>query len=407
LLEAAPQQPAPPATAAGQFAFAQPENAPDSAPFAALGAASRARGSAAEVATAAIAAAVEQAPPSPVADEQLAALSPTPPSGGLADLPPVAAPGEDHQGGLGVVPPAGADADVGAMAAPEAGNGIADPPPAGGGAVAALPAAGADELGAIVLPLPRPRPDTIEPERPLGALVLPLPRPRPDSAGAGSEGPQSVAVPPGQAPGGAQVAAVPQSTPALIARLNDNPPDPACIARLEELGVEFEILEPIVTDTGCGTAQPILVRALREGSVKLDPPATLDCAMAETLVEWMDDEVQPSATAAFEARVTGIRVAASYTCRGVNGATSGPLSEHAYANAIDVSAFEIGGESEVAVLAQEDPESATADFLGAIRGAACEHFHTVLGPGSDPAHWNHFHLDLAPRGRNGDSRYCE
>jgi hypothetical protein len=374
------------APAAGRFAFAAPESAPEPAPFAAVGAWSPARA----------ATPVEPAAP-PAAPEagQVAALTPMPPVGGLAELPPVVPPGEDHQDGLGVAPPAGVDADVGAVVGPEAGNGIADPPPAvPEEAVAALPpAAGADELGAIVLPLPRPRPETIQPERPLGALVLPLPRPRPDRAGAGA--------------GGVQVAALPQSTPALIARLNDNPPDPACIARLQELGVEFEILDPIATDTGCGTSQPILVRALREGAVTLSPPATLDCAMAETLVEWMDEEVQPSATEAFEGRVTGIQVAASYSCRGVNGATSGPLSEHAYANAIDVSAFEIAGETEIAVLAPEDPESATAAFLGEIRGAACDHFHTVLGPGSDPAHWNHFHLDLAPRGRNGDSRYCE
>jgi hypothetical protein len=251
----------------------------------------------------------------------------------------------------------------------------------------------------------------VEPGRPLGAVVLPIPPPRPDpdepfAGEALAGGPHSVVVPASR-PGETQVAALAPSTPALIARLNDNPPSPACIARLLELGVEFEILEPIATDTGCGASQPLRVRALREGSVRLNPPATLDCAMVETLVDWIEDEVQPAATAEFEARVTGLRVAASYSCRGVNGASSGPLSEHAYANALDVSAFEIGGETEVAVLAQEDPETPTAAFLGEVRGSACDHFHTVLGPGSDEAHWNHFHLDLAPRGRNGDSRFCQ
>lgn len=221
----------------------------------------------------------------------------------------------------------------------------------------------------------------------VGDVILPLPRPRPEY----------------------EVAALPPTpaAPALIARLNDNPPSPACLARLRAMGVAFEVLEPVATELGCGTAQPLLVRALGNGAVELNPPATLDCDMAETLANWMEGEVQPSATEAFEAEVTGLRVAASYSCRGVNGASSGPLSEHAYANAIDVSAFEIGGESDIEVRAQDDPETPTAEFLADIRGAACEHFHTVLGPGSDAAHWNHFHLDLAPRGRNGDSRFCQ
>jgi hypothetical protein len=213
----------------------------------------------------------------------------------------------------------------------------------------------------------------------------------------------------GEIPAGEQVAALPEPerAPALIARLHLRPPDPACIARLHELGVEFEILEPIATDTGCGSAQPLLVRGLAEGAVTLDPPATLECPMVESLIAWMNDEVQPLAMEKFEQRVTGLHVAASYSCRGVNNASSGPLSEHAYANALDIASFEVGGETEVAVLREEEPETPEALFLGGIRERACEHFHTVLGPGSDPAHWNHFHLDLAPRGRSGQSRFCQ
>ena len=54
------------------------------------------------------------------------------------------------------------------------------------------------------------------------------------------------------------------------------------------------------------------------------------------------------------------------------------------------------------VEAGETPE---ARFVAAVRGGACRYFSTVLGPGSDPAHADHLHLDL--RARNRGVRLCQ
>ena len=43
-------------------------------------------------------------------------------------------------------------------------------------------------------------------------------------------------------------------------------------------------------------------------------------------------------------------------------------------------------------------------FLRVVRSEACGDFSTVLGPGSDSHHRDHFHLDLQER-RSGSS-YC-
>jgi hypothetical protein len=40
-----------------------------------------------------------------------------------------------------------------------------------------------------------------------------------------------------------------------------------------------------------------------------------------------------------------------------------------------------------------------------MRRSACARFTTVLGPGSDGYHENHFHVDLAQR--RGDYRLCQ
>jgi len=43
-------------------------------------------------------------------------------------------------------------------------------------------------------------------------------------------------------------------------------------------------------------------------------------------------------------------------------------------------------------------------FLRGVRQAACGPFKTVLGPGADEFHTDHFHLDMARR--RSDSAYC-
>ena len=50
-----------------------------------------------------------------------------------------------------------------------------------------------------------------------------------------------------------------------------------------------------------------------------------------------------------------------------------------------------------------------AAFLHEAHAGACQHFTTVLGPGADVFHYNHFHLDLAMHGatNTGPRRYCK
>jgi len=48
------------------------------------------------------------------------------------------------------------------------------------------------------------------------------------------------------------------------------------------------------------------------------------------------------------------------------------------------------------------PEEA---FQKAARDGACKSFTTVLGPGSDPSHANHLHLDQRERGKG--YRICQ
>lgn len=155
---------------------------------------------------------------------------------------------------------------------------------------------------------------------------------------------------------------------------------------------------PLGARGGCGTAQPILVRSV--AGVEIDPPATLTCPMAAAVHDWITQEVQPAARKHVGSRLTSIVNASSYACRRRNNGRRGKISEHGFANALDVADFRFGETRVVSVaghwsgFAQSLGLSGRGNFLRTVRKNACRHFNTILGPGSDAHHKDHLHLDL-------------
>ena len=74
----------------------------------------------------------------------------------------------------------------------------------------------------------------------------------------------------------------------------------------------------------------------------------------------------------------------------------GRLSEHAYANAIDVEAFELADGSRMTIAQDWNADSRAGRLLARIRTGACDYFHAVLGPDYNALHRTHFHLDMGP-----------
>ncbi len=278
-------------------------------------------------------------------------------------------------------------------------------------------------------PLPEPSPDpavtpppTIEAEP---AAPVDLEATVPPTAPIGEPAPAAgTVIPPAEALGNVIPPVLPQKLPPLAdmptptAKPETPPstseaqrplPSPeelaACSAGMASLAIIAKA-EPPIVEGECGAPDPFTVTALQSGAVTLAPAATLDCAMASALAIWIGEDVQSAAKAAFGAPVTKIDVAGSYTCRGRNNVVGAKLSEHSFANAIDIAGFAIG--NRVVEVAKSDGQSATdAAFIELIRLAACRRFTTVLGPGSDVEHASHLHLDAIKRGRNGDYRICE
>jgi hypothetical protein len=165
-------------------------------------------------------------------------------------------------------------------------------------------------------------------------------------------------------------------------------------------------LEPVNGPGVCGLDRPFRIYAANDGATGVQPAAKLGCPLAAGLNEWMTSVVQPAALARFGAQVAEIKNMASYGCRTRNNRPGGKLSEHSFGNGLDIAGFVLTDVREVTVKTdwRRGPPEAQA-FLREVHGGACGIFKTVLGPGSDRFHEDHFHFDLARHNAKG-SAYC-
>jgi hypothetical protein len=92
-------------------------------------------------------------------------------------------------------------------------------------------------------------------------------------------------------------------------------------------------------DGECGTPAPVLLRSIgSKDGVTLNPPLLINCSMVVALHRWLDEAVQPAAREAFGSPVSTL-IGSSYACRSVYNLPNGHLSQHAFANALDLPMF--------------------------------------------------------------------
>ena len=168
----------------------------------------------------------------------------------------------------------------------------------------------------------------------------------------------------------------------------------ACRERLRELGVIFAEHDPIDEPEGCEAPHPITVSQLANG-IALRPDATLTCAMAEATASFVQDHAGPATMREFGSPLAAINQVSSYVCRPRSDGAK--LSEHAFANALDWGALELADGTRVEIRSYQRAEPRRSRLVSDLREAACGPFKTVLGPGSDDDHADHFHFDLAER----------
>jgi hypothetical protein len=156
----------------------------------------------------------------------------------------------------------------------------------------------------------------------------------------------------------------------------------------------------------CGISYPFKVAAFGKRTVGLTQRVTLGCPIIPRIDGWIDEVVQPAASLYFGVAVAEVK-SGSYSCRPRNNQRGARLSEHSFGNALDVMAFRLADGREVTVVKGWGGAPEEQAFLREVFVGACNHFTTVLGPGSDAFHYDHFHLDLARHDPRGQRRVCK
>jgi hypothetical protein len=175
-----------------------------------------------------------------------------------------------------------------------------------------------------------------------------------------------------------------------------------CRALLRRAGVRFASVPPRSAGPTCGYTDA--VRFLPGGALDIGyRPRDLgtNCAVAAGLALWEWHVIQPAAQLHFGQEVATIEHFGSYSCRRLNGRAQGGWSEHATANAVDISGFTLADGTRISVARDWEAEGPRGRFLDEVRDGACNLFATVLSPDYNQAHQDHFHFDQANRGAFG------
>lgn len=203
-------------------------------------------------------------------------------------------------------------------------------------------------------------------------------------------------LPAGRAPGAPRPAGGPSQ--AAVTR----PETQRCLANLGSAGTRFAALADRYYAPGCQSVGAVRLDRLAgdRGDFAASNLGPVACPLAGAFAGWARFGVDRAARQMLGSGLERIETMGSYSCRNVAG--SARLSAHSRAEAIDVGAFVLADGRRVSVKAgwNGGAEQERA-FLRIVHSSACKRFGTVLGPAYNPAHADHFHVEL---GRGGFCR---
>lgn len=214
-----------------------------------------------------------------------------------------------------------------------------------------------------------------------------------------AEQPMVVASAAGMAPSRSVMTGYPRADPPMSRGPGMPAGEVACRQELRKLGVQYRDIAPINDGGACRIDYPVKVSMLPQ-RVNLKPAATLTCAMALTVARWTRNELVPAARTRYLSSVRTIHQGSSYSCRNIRTSRNRTPSEHSRGNALDIMRIELNSGRDIDVRRPGFFAFREKGLLNTVRSDACRYFSTVLGPGYDRDHADHFHFDIKSR-RNG------
>ncbi len=207
------------------------------------------------------------------------------------------------------------------------------------------------------------------------------------------------------APAPAEPAVDPQFDVSGISAFNLPPaPQAGCEAELTALGASHET-SPLTMHWNrsreflCGAKQVVRYKK-GPSAIRYSSAPRVTCAVARALVRF-EAIVQEEAERLFARKVVSMQQMGTYNCRQI-AAYAGWVSQHSFANAIDIKRFTLKGGQQISVQKHygrgpDAPAHKEGQFLRAVARRVVDErvFNVVLTPNFDRAHHNHFHLDLS------------
>jgi hypothetical protein len=165
-----------------------------------------------------------------------------------------------------------------------------------------------------------------------------------------------------------------------------------CNAVLKPPIIDAHAIPDAPYEKGCGWRNAVSFSHAGGAHAGIDH---MTCETAAAFALWMAHEVQPAAAEYFGANVRSVHNMGTYSCRNILGSKALKMfrSQHARANAIDVSAFVLSDGRTISVAKSWKSDGVESKFLHRIHDRACRYFRVTLGPDYNAAHSNHFHLD--------------
>lgn len=175
-----------------------------------------------------------------------------------------------------------------------------------------------------------------------------------------------------------------------LSRLERNAPE--CLVALADAPVARRPVSDRDMGEGCGLSNAVEVT---RSSVAFSRSFTATCPLAVAWALFEAHVLHEAARRHLGQDVARVAHLGTYACRNINHREAGRRSEHATANAIDISGFVLADGQQISLEKDwEGSDPRRRAFLRAVRDGACRSFDVVLSPDYNEAHRDHFHLDM-------------
>lgn len=174
--------------------------------------------------------------------------------------------------------------------------------------------------------------------------------------------------------------------------------DMAPVSWCERMIARSNVLETTSLDShdgagNCGWSKAVHIQSSTGVTLTGSPPTAMQCSLAAGAHIWLTS-ADYRAREILGSGLARVHHVGTYSCRRMYNRSSGPMSQHAYANAWDITGFELDDGRVVSVLKHWRAGGEMQTYLRAVRDDACRIFSIVLGPDYNAEHRDHLHVDM-------------